>query len=453
MTIATAFPRRRPRAIGLLLAAGLVVAGTYVAGVVRPTTVPTSVPTAGARADAATAPIDVGGAPVGSLAQVDHSIDTWSKNHETNPHDFLAATNLAALYHGRGRLTYDLTDYERALTAARTALGIEPTHGAARALESTILFSLHDFSGAFAAADALLRDDPAQTGALATRFDAAIELGRIDLARADLDSLRAVGGPAVLIREARFASITGDAAVALERARAARAAAVADAVDDSGFYAYAEGEYARLAGDAAAARAAFADALEIRDDDVGAIVGLARIDAFEGRADAAITGLRRATDIAPQPEAMALLGDLLEGQDPGSGREAFETVRFIQRLGDIQAATFDRQLLRFELDHGAANEALLARARESLAERPDWTGHDTVAWALFRLGQLDAAADSIAAARALGADDARLRFHEGAIQSARGDVTAGESLLRSALDLGPALDPIERAEAIRLLGG
>jgi tetratricopeptide (TPR) repeat protein len=453
MTIATAFPRRRPRAIGLLLAAALVVAGTYVAGAVRPTPAPTSVPPAGARPEAATAPIEAGGAPVGSLAQIDHSIDTWSKNLETNPNDFLAATNLAALYHGRSRLTYDLTDYERALTAVRTALAIEPAHGAARALESTILFSLHDFSGAFTAADALLRDDPSQIGALATRFDAAVELGRIDVARADLDSLRAVGGPAVLVREARLASVTGDAASALERAQAARAAAVADEVDDIGFYAYAEGEYARLAGDASAARAAFVDALEIRDDDVGAIVGLARIDAFEGRVDAANAGLRRATAIAPQPEALALLGDLLERQDPGTGRDAFETVRFIERLGNLQAATFDRQLLRFELDHGGANEAILARARESAAERPDWTGHDTVAWALYRLGHVDAAAESIAAARALGADDARLRFHEGAIQLARGDITAGERLLRSALDLGPALDPAERAEAIRLLGG
>ena len=452
MTIANALPRRRPRAIGFLLAAGLVVAGSYLVGVVRPTTLPTSAPPQPALPAATAAPIDGGGAPVGSIGQIDHSIDAWSKNLEANPRDFLAATNLAALYHGRARLTYDLTDYERALTAARTALTIEPAHGAARALEGTILFSLHDFSRAFAVADALVRDDPSQTGALATRFDAALELGRIDLARADLDSLRDVGGPAVLIREARLASVTGDVTLAQERARAARLAAMADEVDDLGFYAYAEGEYARLAGEAVAARAAYADALELRDDDVGALVGLARIDVFEGHADAALAGLRQATDIAPQPEALALLGDLLEGQDPGAGSEAFETVRFIERLGAVQAATFDRQLLWFELDHGGASEAILARVRDSLAERPDWTGHDTVAWALYRLGQLDAAVESIAAARALGADDARLRFHEGAIELARGDVTTGERLLRSALDLGPALDPIERAEARRLLG-
>lgn len=452
MTIANALPRRRPRAIGLLLAAGLVVAGSYVAAAFRPTPGSTSAPPAPALPAATAAPVDGGGAPIDSIAQIDHSIEAWSKNLETNPRDFLAATNLAALYHGRGRLTYDLTDYERALTATRTALGIEPAHGAARALESAILFALHDFSDAFASADALLRDDPSQTGALATRFDAALELGRIDIARADLDSLRDVGGPAILVREARLASVTGDPKAALALAQAARVAAVADGVDDLGFYAYAVGEYARLAGDAVTARAAFADALRFREDDVGALVGSARIDAFEGRVGSAVAGLRQATDIAPQPEALALLGDLLEQQDPGDGSEAFETVRFIGRLGDIQAATFDRQLLRFELDHGDATEAILASARDSLTERPDWAGHDTVAWALYRLGQFDAAAASIAAARALGADEARLRFHEGAIQLARGDVAAGARLIRSALDLGPALDPIERAEAKRLLG-
>ena len=223
MTIADALPRRRPRAVGLLLAAMLVVGSSYLATAFRPAPLPTSAPPAQPLPAATAAPIDGGGAPLGSIAQIDHSIEAWSKNLETNAGDFLAATNLAALYHGRGRLTYDLTDYERALTAARTALGIEPAHGPARALEGAILFSLHDFTGAFASADALITSDPSQTGALATRFDAALELGRIDVARADLESLRVVGGPAVMIREARLASATGNAGLALGRAQTARA--------------------------------------------------------------------------------------------------------------------------------------------------------------------------------------------------------------------------------------
>lgn len=452
-------PRRRfraPKALGILVATAAVLAGSYAVALVRPMPSSSAAPTQASRAVIAAAgvpTIDSGASPSDSLRQIDHSIVAWSKNLATNPKDFLAATNLALLYQGRGRLSYDLSDYQRALTAARTALHIEPTHAPARAIEATILFTLHEFKGAYSEADSLVRDDPSQLGALATRFDSEVELGRIDDARADLERLAKAGGPAILIRKARLESVTGDAAGALADAKRALSAAAADEAEDLGFYAYAVGEYARLAGDAKTARSAYRQALDARGGDVAALVGLARIDTYEGMDQAAIEGLTHATEIAPQPEALALLGDLqTAGRDPRAAK-TYDTVRFIERLGDIQSTTFDRQLLRFELDHGGATNAVLERARASLAARPDWTGHDTLAWSLYRLGRFDEAADEIAAARALGADDARLRFHDGAIATARGDRAHGVQLLRSALDLGPALDRIERQEATTLLGG
>ncbi len=224
-------------------------------------------------------------------------------------------------------------------------------------------------------------------------------------------------------------AVTGDPAGALVRAKAAETAASGGDDEltptDRGFYAYAVGEYARVAGDATTARAAYREALDLRATDLASMVGLARIDAFEGDLDAAIDGLQRAAAIAPQPETLGLLADLLTQRGaPGDAALAAtqtKTVRFIEQLGEIQAQVFDRQLLRFELDHGGATAAVVDRARASLDARPDWTGHDTLAWALYRTGRLDDAATEIAAARALGADDARLRYHEGAIDLARGD--------------------------------
>lgn len=460
---------RTPRALALLGATALILAGSYAVSSLRPATVPIARPGASGAvapsvvddpfagagpvrpAPVAPSTVDAGGAPIGSIAQIDHSIAAWSKNLATNPKDYLSATNLAVLFQGRGRLSYDLDDYQRALTASRTALGIEPSYVPARAMEAVTLFTLHDFSEAYSAADALYRDDPTQLGALATRFDAELELGRIDDARRDLEQLRRGGGAAVLIRMARLESVTGDAVAALRNAKAARTAAIKDEADDVGFYDYAVGEYARLAGDANAARLAYEAAIRQRSGDLAALVGLARIDAFEGKTASAISGLMKATAIAPQPEAMALLGDLQQSAGQASSTASFDTVRFIERLGDIQSTTFDRQLLRFELDHGGATDALLARAQLSLVSRPDWTGHDTVAWAMYRLGRFDDASAEIAEARALGDDDARLRYHDGAIQLALGDRSNGVAMLRSALALGPALDPIERAEARRLL--
>jgi tetratricopeptide (TPR) repeat protein len=452
IALAGSISHRRPRALGLVLAAVLIVAGSWVLAALRPAAVRTE-PPAGPAVAASAGPLDGGGAPLVSLAQIDHSIDAWSKNLDANPRDFLAATNLAVLYQGRGRLSYDVTDYDRSLDAARTALTIEPGHVPARSVEASTLVSLHDFGAGLAAADALLQDAPSEPAAVAIRFDAELELGRIDAARADLATLEAVGGPAVVIRQARLASLTGPPAAALELAIAARSEATDDEVEDIGFYHYAVGEYARLAGDTSTARAAFAAALAVRDDDLGALVGLARVDAFDGRTTEAIDGLRRATRIAPQPEALALLGDMLRTTDPADteAAKAFDTIRFMEGLGDVQSATYDRQLLRFELDHGDADQALLDRARASVVERPDAAGHELVAWAAYRLGLHAEAGDAIDAARALGADDARIRFHEGAIRIALGDRARGEELLQGAAALGPALDPIERAEVASML--
>jgi tetratricopeptide (TPR) repeat protein len=464
--------RRSPRAVGILLAALAIVVGTYGVSQLRTLTATHSAaPIASPAADGAQPPAGIavpgevaiagGSLPADApLAQLDHNIGLWAKNLAANDHDYLSASNLATLYHGRGRLTAQLADHERALDAAWTAIRIAPTYTPARDLEAAILFTLHDFTTALQTADDVLATDPSDLGARGTRFDAELELGRIDAARVDLGLLSAAAsGPAIQVRQARLASVTGDPAAALASSKAAQSAAVADeaSATDLGFYAYAVGEYARLAGDAPAARSAYRDALAERDTDLASIVGLARIDAFDGSLDPAIAGLQQAAAIAPQPETLSLLGDLLTQRagpgDLAAAAKQFATVRFIEQLGTIQGQVYDRQILRFELDHDGDAVALVDRARASLAARPDWTGHDTLAWALYRAARPSEAAAEVAAARALGADDARLRFHEGAIDLAAGRTADGRAMLRSALALGPALDPIERAEAAQLLGG
>jgi tetratricopeptide (TPR) repeat protein len=460
-------PRRRrlPRPIGILVAALLLAAGTVLAGwsglgdrntpVLPGGPLPASVPIPGA---------GTASPPAGSLAQLDHNIEAWTANLEANPRDFISATNLASLYHGRARLTADLADHERALEAARTAIAIAPAQAAARLLEASILFSLHDFRGALAAADALYREDPSQLGALATRADAELELGDLEAAARDLATLAgATSGPAIDIRRARLAVVMGDLGGALDLARAARDGAVADGTDP-GFYAYALGEYARLAGDAETARTGYEVALAVRADDLGALLGLARVQAFGGDIGAAIATLEAAVAIAPTPEAEALLGDLLtlraadparSAADRAADRRAAEvahgTVRLTRTLSALAGSVYDRQLVLFDLNHDGASSESLAAARAGLAARPDAAGHDTLAWALHRLGRdAEARAESLAA-RAAGAADARTLFHAGAIAAALGDRETARDLLARALALGPALDPIERAEADMLL--
>jgi tetratricopeptide (TPR) repeat protein len=392
------------------------------------------------------------GATVDGRLPIPNRLAFWAARVEAAPDDFLSLTQLALVRAEGARLTADLDGYQRALGDIDRSLAIVPAYPPTIRARASIRYAVHDFGGALADAETVLEASPSDATALAVRGDALLELGQPDEAAMTYDRLDTIApGPWLDVRRARLASATGDAARALSQAR--KAFAIAPSIDpgEVAFYAYALGEYARLAGDADAARAGFEAALAERPSDVAALLGLARIDAFEGRTAEAIAGLRAASDIVPQPETLAILGDLLDTTENAAGAEAaFETVRFIGELGSIQSAVYDRALIRFELDHGGATAATLAAARASLADRPDSAGHDLVGWALYRVGHLDEAAAEIEAARAYGADDARLRFHDGAIAFARGDRAGGIALLEGALADGPALDPVERAEALRL---
>lgn len=448
---------RPGRAAGVFIAAVLIAGGSYLlAPILRSGEGATTRPILPVPGDVA--PLAAGGdAPAGATVDgrlpIGERIAFWTARVEASPEDHLSLVQLALVETEQARLTGDLAGYERALADIDRSLAIVPAYPPTIRARGSVRYALHDFAGALADAQAVLAASPSDATALAVSGDAQLELGRPADAAATYARLTGLApGPWLDVRRARLASATGESDRAVTLARKALEAAPSADPGEAGFYAYALGEYARLAGDAAVARSGFEAALAVRPTDVAALLGLARVDAFEGRTAEAIAGLRAATAIVPQPETLAILGDLLlEGGDPAGAEDLFRTVRFIEELGSVQGAVYDRQLLRFELDHGGPTAETLAAAQRSLETRPDSGGHDLVAWTLYRLGRVEEAAREIEAARAYGADDARLRFHDGAIAIAAGDPARGRSRIEGALADGPALDPLERAEAHRLL--
>lgn len=450
----------RVRAGGILLAAGLLaVSGWFV----RPTDdgvadggVPT-IPAPGvvSAGSAGSGSTGAGEAPAADRIDLAQRLAFWVARVDQQPGDFLSWLHLAAAHAEHARRTADVSSYERAAVAVATAIEIVPNYPPAFGVRAAVRFATHDFAGAIDDAERVLETLPRDLAALAVLGDALAESGRLDAAADALARLAAVAaGPAVDVRMARLAYLSGKPSRSVSLARAAYDAAARSGDPDAAFYAYALGEYARLAGDAVVARAGFEAALAARPDDLGALVGLARINAFDGRVSAAMDGLRRAAAIAPQPETLALLGDLLATTgDRAGARLHYDTVRLTAELSALAGSVYDRQLSLFELDHGGASEALLAAARSALDVRADAGGHDLVAWAAFRLGRLDEARRASVSALAGGTRDARILFHAGAIDLAGGDADRGRELLREALALGPALDLLERAEAERLLAG
>jgi len=387
------------------------------------------------------------------LAAIDAQIRIWGPKAAADARDDISAGNLTVLYLGRGRLTGDAADYARASAAAARALAANPTAIETRALRATVLQATHDFTGALDLADAILAEQPGYVDALAVAGDAQVELGRLDAAAATYKQIAAIApGPALDARLARLAWLRGDSAAALALATKARDGAARTETTDPSFYEAQLGEIARVEGQTDIARAAFAAALALRPTNQLALLGTARLEAFAGDDRAAIAELQTAAAIAPRPETLALLSDLLArtGDSTGAARAA-ATVHVIEQLGGAAAALFDRQILGFDLDHGGATIAVRDRAVAAAAIRPDAAGLDVVAWAAYRLGDLSTARAESAKALASGSVDARILYHAGAIAIASGDAVIGRTLIKRALDLGPALDPLDRHDAQALV--
>lgn len=438
----------RPRLTGIVLAAAVLLAGSYATSwIPRAPSVPAPGPVGDAPAPTlAPAQLPAAGPSEALLARFDRAIAAWNGNVATNPGDYVSATNLGTVYVGRARLMGDLADYQRALVAADAAIGIDAAYSPARTLRATVMFALHDFAGALAEAESIRAVDAADLQAIATIGDANLELGNAEAARAAYDELgRLAPSAPVWSRMAHLAFIDGD----LDRAiglvqRAEDALAGEPPSESTAFYAFQLGELYRARGDVDGAAAAYERALDDLPDYIPASAGLARIREAQGRRSEAIAMLEAASTRLPQPELVAALGDLylLSGDKAAAERQ----YRLVERIGEVAAATgavYDRQLVLFAADHDREIVAAVERARAQLVIRDDIYGHDALAWALFNAGDLEEAAKEADAALALGTRDSRLAYHAGMIAAGQGRNDEARRLLRAALDGAAYLPPLQ----------
>jgi tetratricopeptide (TPR) repeat protein len=461
--------RRRLRPVGLLVASiAVVAAGQLASSIHGPQTLTGPVAAPGAPIGVAPAgpppvvqgPVSAPGAPFAdapaSLTQIDRSIRRWTANLATNDLDFISARNLALLYEGRARLSGDISDYSRASEAATRSLSIEPRQLDVQALHARLLLATHDFAGALAEAQRVDGAAPDQPAVLAILGDARLELGDVDGAEqlyARIETL--APGPALMARKARIAFLRGDAADAIALAEAAHDAARSDGETGPAlsWYAYLAGTMSMSAGEPEDAATWFDRAVDEWPTSYLALAGRGRAAAALGETDTAIGALRAAIAVAPQPDALTALGDLLAMRGDAAGAAGqYATVEAIARLqsGD-SGLVYNRQLALFLVDHdGDAAEALTLAERE-LKVRKDVYGYDAYAWALLANGRAADADAAISTALDTGTRDARVLFHAGAIAHALGDDGRTRTLLEEALAIRGALDPLSAARAAAIV--
>jgi len=444
---------RSPRPLALLIASLAIVVGSQVATLLQAS--PAS-PHAGA-ADRPTinAPVSPPEAPIANapddLTRIDHNIAAWTKNVAGNDKDFLSAANLAALYEARARLSGDVADYGRAAEAAGRSLGIVPDQLDVLALHARLALATHDFGRALSEASSLDRTAPDQPAILSIMGDAQLELGDYDAATILYGRVGTLApGPAITARLARLTFLRGDPAGAIKQAESAQAAAVAAGIDGPSlsWYAYLAGTMQLATGDPKAAATWFDRALDAWPRSFLALAGKARAEAALGDSDKAIDGYRAAIAVAPQPDALSALGDLLalRGDDRGA-QQQYDTVLAIARLQGSSGLVFNRQLVLFDVNHGRDLATALELADRELAERRDVYGYDADAWALLANGRAADAEAAMAKALALGTRDAMLLYHAGEIALASGDTVRARDLLQQSLAIRGALDPLSASKA------
>jgi len=391
---------------------------------------------------------------VDELDQARADVGFWAARLTASPGDVVAAVQLAQADLADARLTGDVTAYLRAQAADDAALSAEPAYGPALTLRASILVSLHQFPAARDLARSLLARLPDDPTALGVLGDASLELGDLATAGTAYHTLVSVSdGSAAEVRLGRLDLITGDAVGAV----AADRTAAADAADEGlvgtalGFYDVTLGDALLATGDETGARAAYEAGLAARTDLPGALVGLARIDAFDGHTDAAIAGMDTAIAAIPLPDWLARRSDLEAARNgPGDAARATAdraTINAIAQLAGSAGYLYDRTTSLYLSDHGLDAARAVQLATDELAIRRDVYGYDALAWALLNDGRSSEADAPVQSALAAGTADPRLWYHAGMIAAANGRTSEAKTELNRALALGPALDALARSRA------
>ena len=309
--------------------------------------------------------------PTAELIRIRADVDFWAARLTAHPNDIVSAVKLAESDVAEARMTGDVTAYLRAEQAADAAIV-----GAARLPARAVDAREHPRVPAPVPAGARAR--PLDPVPLPRRLDGAGRPRRC-IARARRPHDR---GHRLLAAGARRRRLRGPgprSAARLRRGRPARRGGrrphrggLRDAGglegDALGFYHVTLGETLIAAGDAAGARPAFEAALAVRPDLPAALVGLAKLDAFDGDLSAAIAELDTAIAAIPLPDSLARRADLLtlrgEAGDARKAQADMATVEAIAQLAGEAGSVYDRGLSLYLSDHGAR-----ARARGQAGPR------------------------------------------------------------------------------------
>lgn len=382
---------------------------------------------------------------------------------KTDPEDFIAQNKLAGYYLQKVRETGDLTYLKLAAHASQASMTtLPPEHNLDGLAELTqVELTSHEFASARDHARQLIELQPDKSYPRQMLGDALLELGQYDEAKKAYWLMEQFGGVqgltrvAIEQRVARLTLLRGEPSNAMEHFKNALRMALAVPAPQRETVAWCRwqlGETAFLAGDYEAAEKHYRDALITFPNYFRALASLGRVRAARGDLPGAAEQYEKAISIFPDPSYVAALGDIyhLLGREQDAASQ-YKLVEAIAHLNSVSGNLYNRQEALFYADHDIQVEKAYEHAVQEYAERKDIYGADAVAWAALKTGKVAEAQAAIKEALRLGARDSKLLYHAGMIAQAAGDRVSAAQLLKQALDLSPAFDPLQARIARKTL--
>lgn len=364
--------------------------------------------------------------------------------------DALNQWTLGAHYLDRATVTGDLADYHSAKAVLETAHMTNAGNPAVDVPLASARLALHDFSGATTLLESHLLDP----GALAIYGDAKLGLGDLGAARVSYDRLgrTAPEDPAVTVRLASLSLAEGnrDAAIEIAGTAAAQAEDLGLTGEALSFYMTYQGQLMFEGGRFADARPVLERAVALDDAYLSPKIELAHVLAATGDLEAGIDLLEEVLSHGPDADAAVVLGDFLTRAGDLEG--AADAYSLLDDAVAEAPEAFRRDLSLFLSNQDVDAARAVALAREDLATRQDSGAYDTLAWALYRDGDLELAREASDRAIGAGTSNASAYFHAGMISLGLGEETRGIGEIEKALEMNPFFHAVLSLDAQEIVG-
>lgn len=427
------FWRRRPLPIALL-AAGVVLLGTSVVGLVDSASAPSPLAASLQPGKSALDPLSSG-------------IEAAQQQLRANPADAPNWAQLGAAYVEQARATADPSYYTKAQGVLDRSLQLQPVDNAEAMIGFGALANArHDFA---TARDWALRAralQPATGRIYGVLTDALTQLGDAQGATAAVQQMLDTDpGVSAFTRASYDLELHGRT----DEARHALQLALRDSRSPANiaFCRYYLGELAFNEGDLDEAAAQYSQGMAATRHDTALRQGRAKVAAARGDIRSALADYETVTSRVPLPQYLQEYGELLlvAGQ-PKQAKAQFTLFTEQQRLYQAAGSLDDLAMAQFAADHGDPADAL-RHAQAEWARRQNVIVADALSWALHVNGR-DAEALTFAdRAASLGWRNALFDYHRGMILASLGRRAEAQRQLTEALQINPYFSPLHAPRA------